>query len=136
MTDKKPKFNFRMIIHTCQMCSCELPISIDEINSKRYIIKPRVRLTSKGYLYPLNANKVTDVEINNLSEFLKVIRQIQTDLRISEWSFDRIDFAFDTALKYDDIYKYSLYILAMVSAVTGIKNAIETQDANSKKKEH
>ena len=37
-------------------------------------------------------------------------------------------------LKYDSIYKYGDYIISLFSASTGIKNAIDIQDINTKKK--
>ena len=108
--------------------------SLEKINCKPYIIKHNARPTKKGYLFPLNANKLFVKEIDTLTGFLTAIEQIQTDLNISEWVFDRIDFAFDTTLKYDDIFKYSLYIICLLSEVTGIQNAIDIQDVNTKKK--
>ncbi|MGN0607485.1 MAG: hypothetical protein ACI4JM_13285, partial [Oscillospiraceae bacterium] len=71
---------------------------------------------------------------HTLTGFLTAVQQIQDDLDISEWIFDRVDFAFDTTLKYDDIFKYSLYIICLLSKVTGIENAINIQDVNTKKK--
>lgn len=136
MKDSKVIFNFRVIIHTAQMLSDTLDNadSLEEINCKPYIIKHNARPTKKGYLFPLNANKLFDKEIDTLTGFLTAIKQIQTDLNISEWVFDRVDFAFDTTLKYDDIFKYSLYIICLLSEVTGIQNAIDIQDVNTKKK--
>lgn len=136
MKDSKVIFDFRVIIHTVQMLSNTLDNTnkLEDINSKPYIIKPTVRLTKKGYLFPVNANKLYNTEINALSKFLTTIQQIQNDLNISEWVFDRVDFSFDTTLKYDDIFKYSLYIISLLSEVTGIKNAIDIQDINTKKK--
>lgn len=136
MKDSKVIFNFSVIIHTAQMLSDTLDNTngLEDINNKPYIIKPTVRLTKKGYLFPVNANKLYNAEINTLTEFLTAIQQIQSDLNISEWVFDRVDFAFDTMLKYDDIFKYNLYIISLLSEVTGIKNAIDIQDINTKKK--
>lgn len=136
MKERKVIFNFRVIIHTAQMLSDTLDNAdrLEKINSKPYIIKHNARPTKKGYLFPLNANKLYDEEINTLTGFLTAIQQIQADLDISEWVFDRVDFAFDTTLKYDDVYKYSLYTICLLSEVTGIKNAIDIQDVNTKKK--
>jgi len=134
--DSKVIFNFRVIIHTAQMLSDTLDNAdrLEEINSKPYIIKHNARPTKKGYLFPLNANKLYDEEINTLTGILTAIQQIQADLGISEWVFDRVDFAFDTTLKYDDIFKYSLCIISLLSKKTRIKNAIDIQDINTKKK--
>lgn len=136
MKDSKVIFNFRVIIHTAQMLSDTLDNAdrLEKINSKPYIIKHNARPTKKGYLFPLNANKLYNEEINTLTGFLTAIQQIQADLDISEWVFDRVDFAFDTTLKYDDIFKYSLFIVCLLSEVTGIQNAIDIQDVNTKKK--
>lgn len=136
MKDSKVIFNFRVIIHTAQMFSDTLDNAdrLEEINCKPYIIKHNARPTKKGCLFPLNANKLYDEEITTLAGFLTAIQQIQADLDITEWVFDRVDFAFDTTLKYDDIFKYSLFILCLLSASTGIKNSIDIQDVNTKKK--
>lgn len=137
MSNKKFKFDFRIIIHTCQMLSSYLEYDAEKleiINNKQYIIKPNARYTKKGCLFPINANKLHNKEIISLTEFLKTIEYIQSDLNIDEWTFDRIDFAFDTTLKFDSIIKYSLYITCLLSNITGIKNAIDIQDINTKKK--
>ena len=136
MKDGKPIFKFRAIIHTAQMLSESLDIAdrLNEINGKPYIIKRNARPTKKGYLFPINANKLYDIEISTLTGFLTALRTIQEDLGLSEWVLDRVDFAFDTTLKYDDIYKYSLYIMCLMSEATGIKNAIDIQDINTKKR--
>ncbi|TCL44460.1 hypothetical protein [Harryflintia acetispora] len=134
MSDSNIAFTFRVIVHTCQMLSSEMPLPIEAVNKKPYIIKPKARQTDRGYLYPLNVNKAFGVEISSLVRFLSAIERIQANLGISEWQFDRLDIAFDTTLKYDDIYKYSLYIISLVSAITGIKNAIDIQDVNTKRK--
>lgn len=62
------------------------------------------------------------------------MQQIQRELGVTDWNFNRVDFAFDTPLKYDSIYKYGDYIISLFSASTGIKNAIDIQDINTKKK--
>lgn len=137
MRHSKSKFNFRVIIHTVQMLSENLEISTDElkiINQKNYIIRPSARLCKNGCLFPINANKLNNDEIDNLSDFFKAIQQTQSDLMVPKWNFNRVDFAFDTRLKYDSIYKYSAYIISLISAATGIKNAIDIQDVNTKKK--
>lgn len=133
MIDSNPKFNFRVIIHTCQMLSDEMPLSIDEINNKPYITKHNIRLIKRGKLYPINANKLCAIEIDNLMDFLTSIDIIKDDLHITEWSFDRLDFAFDTILESDDIFKYSLYFTTLFSDITGIKNAISIKDINTHK---
>ena len=78
-------FNFRVIIHTAQMLSDTLDNAdrLEEINFKPYIIKHNARLTKKGYLFPVNANKLFDTEIDTLTGFLTAIQQIQADLDIS-----------------------------------------------------
>lgn len=106
----------------------------EEINQKPYIIKHNARPAKKGYLFPVNANKLNNKEITTLTGFLTAIEQIQADLNISEWVFDRVDFAFDTLLKYDNILKYSLFISCLLSEYLGIENAIDIQDINTKKK--
>ncbi len=136
MRDSKIVLGFRVIIHTAQMLSDTIDIidRLDEINNKPYIIKHNARPTKKGCLFPINANKLYDIEISSLAGFLQALQLIQDDLSISNWVLDRVDFAFDTTLKYDDIYKQSLYIMCLLSEVTGIKNAIDIQDVNTKKK--
>ena len=134
--DSRVIFKFRVIIHTAQMLSDTLDNvdKLEEINRKPYIIKHNARPTKKGYLFPLNANKLYDKELDTLTGFLTTVQQIRADLDISEWRFNRIDFAFDTMLKYDGIFKYGLHIMCLLSEVTGIKNAIDIQDVNTKKK--
>ena len=134
--DSRVIFKFRVIIHTAQMLSDTLDNvdRLEEINRKPYIIKHNARPAKKGYLFPLNANKLYDKELDTLTGFLTAVQQIRADLDISEWRFNRIDFAFDTMLKYDGIFKYSLHIMCLLSEVTGIKNAIDIQDVNTKKK--
>ncbi len=137
MKSSETIFDFRVIIHTVQMLSDNFNFTterFEDINNKPYIIKNNARLTKKGFLFPINANKFYDKEIGNLTGFLIAIREIQMDLNIPQWSFNRVDFAFDTKLKYDDIYKYSLYIICLVSKDMGIKNAIDIHDINTKKK--
>ena len=136
MKDSIFPFGFKLMIHTCQMLS-NAPgndYSLKEANNKPYIIKPRARLVINGHLFPLNINKVYDVEIDNLEDFLVLIDIVREDLNVTEWVFNRVDFAFDTKLKYNDIFKYNLYIICLLSDVTGIKNAIDIQDVNTKEK--
>ncbi|MGN1319322.1 MAG: hypothetical protein ACI4VF_09940 [Lachnospirales bacterium] len=109
-------------------------INLNIINNKPYIIKHNARPCTKGYLFPINANKLYNKEISTLSEFLEAIKEIQTDLGISDWVINRVDFAFDSKLKYDDIYKYGLYIISLLSDITKTKNVMDTQDANTRKK--
>lgn len=117
MKDSIFPFGFKLMIHTCQMLS-NAPgndHSLKEANNKPYIIKPRVRLVINGHLFPLNVNKVYDVEIDNLEDFLVLIDIVREDLNVTKWVFNRVDFTFDTKLKYNDIFKYNLihYLLTI-----------------------
>lgn len=137
MKDIKSTFKSRVIIHTVQMLSEDFDIDIEGlkiINQKKYIIRPSARICKNGCLLPINANKLYNREIDTLSGFLEAMQQIQRELGVPDWNFNRVDFAFDTPLKYDSIYKYSAYIISLFSASTGIKNAIDIQDINTKKK--
>ena len=137
MKDIKSTFKFRVIIHTVQMLSENFDIDIEGlqiINQKKYIIRPSARICKNGCLFPINANKLYNREIDRLSDFLEAMQQIQRELGVTDWNFNRVDFTFDTPLKYDSIYKYSAYIISLFSASTGIKNAIDIQDINTKKK--
>ena len=136
MKDIKSTFKFRVIIHTVQMLSEDFDINMEGlqfINQKKYIIRPSARICKNGCLFPINANKLYNREIDRLSDFLEAMQQIQRELGVPDWNFNRVDFAFDTPLKYDSIYKYSAYIISLFSASTGIKNAIDIQDINTKK---
>ena len=84
MKDSKIIFNFRVIIHTAEMLSDTLDNAdrLEEINRKPYIIKHNAKPTKKGYLFPLNANKLHNEEIITLTDFLTAIQQIQADLSI------------------------------------------------------
>ena len=137
MKDIKSTFKFRVIIHTVQMLSEDFDISIESlqfINQKKYIIRSSARICKNGCLFPINANKLYNSEIDTLSDFLEAMQQIQRELGVPDWNFNRVDFAFDIPLKYDFIYKHSAYIISLFSASTGIKNAIDIQDINTKKK--
>lgn len=89
----------------------------------RKIVKSR--LTKRGCLFTLNVNKFYGTEKGNLGEFLNSIDIIKEDLSIIKWTFDKVDFSFDTELKYNDIFKYCLYIICLLSDITGIKDAID-----------
>ena len=135
--DIKPKFNFMCSIHTCQMRANNVDIdseTIEKLNNKPYIIKPKVRQTNRGYLFPINPNKLYDTKIENLMDFFTSIEIIREDLHMEQWALNRADFAFDTELKYDDLYKKSLYFICLLSKITGIKNAIDIADINTKEK--
>lgn len=133
MIDSKSNFSFKMMIHTCQMVSDKTSLSMHEINNKTYIINHNARLKKRGYLYPIDVNRLNGIEIDNLTDFLIAIDVIRDDLLIEEWTFDRLDFAFDIMFESDDIVKYSLFFTTLFSYITGIKNAIAIKDINTHK---
>ena len=76
MKDIKSTFKFRVIIHTVQMLSEDFDIDIEGlkiINQKKYIIRPSARICKNGCLFPINANKLHNSEIDSLSDFLEAM---------------------------------------------------------------
>ena len=97
--------------------------------SRQFILREALnksRHASCLHIFRLIARKLLEIHQVFLRRFHTIKRKIC--LRNLHTRFNQC------FLKYDDIFKYSFFIICLLSGITGIKNAIDIQDINTKKK--
>lgn len=126
-------YKMRAYTHTLQMVTDEMPLPMEEINAKPYMVK-KVKHTERGVLYPLNVNKYAGYDVEGLTELYAMLDEIRQDLYIDKWVLDRQDIAIDTGLPFDDLYKLNKMFVALFALYNGRTNVISIDDALTLKK--
>ena len=121
-------YNMRAYTHTLQMVTDEMPLPIEEINSKPYMVK-KVKYTERGVLYPINVNKYACCDVESLTEMNLLLEEIRQDLYIDKWELDRQDIAIDTDLPFDSLYKLNKMFVSLFALYNGRNNVIAIDDA-------
>ena len=129
MTEEK---NLRALVHTVQMKSAE-GAREEDMKDKPYLIKDKLRCTQRGFLYPINPNKLFG-ELYSYSDLTIIMESIKEGLGIGEWEFDRIDLAVDSVHNYDDTFKINKYLISLASLYLETKNFTDTRGGIDLKK--
>jgi hypothetical protein len=123
--------DFTVFIHTLEGVSDEALLSEEEIRAKPYYRNFSIK--NGEAVYAVNPNKVYG-DITSLTEFKSILAYILDDLLITNFKLRRLDFAINTGVSFDEIYKINCYLKELFAVRLGAKNSYRTIGDDLKKR--